>query len=413
MDSAARIELIRELCSFDGRQAGTDAERRAANLLAKRLKESGNRRVDVEPTYIRPQWAPAHALHCLLGVAGSLVAIEVPAVGFGLVLFAALSMYLDANARLQIVRRLFFRRASQNVYAQPRRGGKPGRVVICAHYDVARTGAAFRAKNVARMTRLNSALPFSIEGFRPLFWSLFLLLPVLGARMAGVEDNWLGIIQLVPTLVLVIGVFALTDIALSEPVPGANDNASGVATALSVTAELDRDPPEHLDVSVVLTGAEECLMSGMRSFLRTHRRELDPKTTWFINLNAVGKGDLRYVTNEGAIVGYQLDPGLAEMAAALASGGGEVAAEPLRCGFSSDALPVRLAGGRVITLTCLEPGEIMPGNHHSPSDVPDRLDPASLDRAHAFAVALVRLLDRDLGRSGEVDEKELAGVDSG
>ena len=406
------MELVRDLCSFEGRQAGTDSERQAANFLAKRLKESGNRRVDVEPTYVRPQWALTHALHCLLGVAGSLVAIEVPAVGFGLVLFAALSMYLDANARFQIVRRLFFRRASQNVYAQPRRGGKPGRVVICAHYDIARTGAAFRARNIARMNRLNSALPFSIEGFRPLFWSLFLLLPILGARMAGVEDNWLGIIQLAPTLVLVVGVFALTDIALSEPVPGANDNASGTATAISVAAELEQDPPQHLDVSVVLTGAEECLMSGMSSFLRTHRRELDPKTTWFINLNSVGKGELRYVTSEGAIVGYQLDPGLSEMAMALAAGGGDVAAEPLRYGFATDALPVRLAGGRVITLTCLEPGLTLPSHYHNPNDVPDHLDPDALDRAHAFAVALIRLLDRDLGRSAEVHEKALAGVDS-
>ena len=38
VDAEARIELIRDLCSFEGRRAGTDAERRAANWLAGRLR---------------------------------------------------------------------------------------------------------------------------------------------------------------------------------------------------------------------------------------------------------------------------------------------------------------------------------------------------------------------------------------
>ena len=76
------MEIIRELCSFEGRLAGTDAERRAANRLAERLRELG-RRAEVEPTYVHPQSALVHAAHCLLGFAGSLVAIAVPALGFG------------------------------------------------------------------------------------------------------------------------------------------------------------------------------------------------------------------------------------------------------------------------------------------------------------------------------------------
>ncbi len=49
MDVAARLQVIRELCSFEGRLAGTDAERRAGNWLAERLRDDG-RRVEVEPT---------------------------------------------------------------------------------------------------------------------------------------------------------------------------------------------------------------------------------------------------------------------------------------------------------------------------------------------------------------------------
>jgi hypothetical protein len=98
MEVAARMEVIRELCSLEGRLAGTDAERRAANRLAKRLRESG-RRADVEPTYVHPQAPLVHAAHCALGVAGSLVAVASPPVGFALVLATAVSVFFDFNTR--------------------------------------------------------------------------------------------------------------------------------------------------------------------------------------------------------------------------------------------------------------------------------------------------------------------------
>src|SRR5919201_5988211 len=149
VDASARMEVIRELCSFDGRRAGTDAERRAANWLAERLRDFG-RRTDVEPTYVHPQYGLVHALHCAVGFAGSLVAIVQPAVGFALVLAAAVSMYLDLNGRFYLARRLFFRRASQNVVARGRKPDAPARVFVTAHYDSARTGALFAPKRVAR-----------------------------------------------------------------------------------------------------------------------------------------------------------------------------------------------------------------------------------------------------------------------
>ena len=39
--------------------------------------------------------------------------------------------------------------------------------------------------------------------------------------------------------------------------------------------------------------------------------------------------------------------------------------------------------------------------YHTPNDTPDRVDPAALDRAHGFALELVRALDRDVGRRSE------------
>jgi hypothetical protein len=395
------MEVIRELCSFEGRRAGTDAERRAANWLAKRLRETG-RRTDVEPTYVHPQYGLVHALHCALGFAGSLVAILQPAVGFALVLVAAVSMYLDLNGRFYLARRLFFRRASQNVVARGKSPTAPARIFITAHYDAARTGAAFQPKRVARASRLSKRLPVPIAPFRVLFWSLAILLPILGLRMAGVDSNLVSLLQLVPTLTLLIGVFLLADIELSDVVAGANDNASGVATALSLAGQLDADPPENLDVWVLLTGGEECQMEGMRSFVRSHRKSIDRESNYFIVLDALGAGTVRYETGEGLAVTYDLDRRLAELCTAVAEAdrenGNRFGARPWRSGFATDALPARIAKLRATAITCLADGSILPAHYHRPEDVPKRIDRTALDRAHDFALELIRALDRDVGR---------------
>ena len=212
------MEIVRELCSFEGRLTGTDAERRAANRLAERLRGLG-RRAEIEPIHVHPQWPLVQAAHCLLAFAGSLVAIEVPALGFGLVLLAATSMYLDLNYRLYLVRRLFFRRASQNVVSPGPNPDAGARLLICAHVDAARSGAVFAPRRALRGARIAESSPVPLGPFRILFWSLALLLPLLGARMAGLDSNAIAVIQLLPTLVLLLGIFALVEIEVSEVVP--------------------------------------------------------------------------------------------------------------------------------------------------------------------------------------------------
>lgn len=398
------MEIVDELCSFEGRLAGTDAERRAANRLVERLRGLG-RRAEIEPTYVHPQLGLIYAAHCALGVAGSLVAVALPVLGFALVLFAATSMYLDLNARFYLLRRIFFRRASQNVVSKGRHPTAAARLLLVAHLDVARTGAVYSPKRLRRLQRLAAVMPSLLSPSRLLFWSLAVLVPAVAARAAGLESDLLSLIQLPPTLVLLVGVFAFVDIELSEVVPGANDNASGVAAALSVAEELEAEPLSNLDVWVVLTGAEECLMEGMRAFMRSRRKSLDPSSTYVVNLDSVGSGDVRFELSEGPAVSFELRSRLTELCAAIADadadGENRYRAAPLRHGFATDALPARLAGCAATTITCLQPGAVVPPNYHSAADRPEALDPEALTRAHDFTVELVRLLDRDLGRARE------------
>jgi hypothetical protein len=401
VDLAGRIAAIERLCSFEGRLAGTDAERRAANDLAAQLRERG-RRADVEPTYVHPQWALSVALHCLLALAGSLAALELPVVGFATVLLAGASLYLELNDRFYLLRRVFFRRASQNVISPVRRKETAGTLVLVANYDAGRTGSAYGRAWGWLIDRVGNLLPGPFSPSRLAFWSIALLLPVIGLRMAELNANWISLVQLPPTLVLVFSIFLLVDIHLSPTAPGANLNASGVATVLSVADELDREQPEQLDVWVVLPGAGDPLATGMRSFVREHRGDLDPETTWFVSVEAVGEGDVRFMTSQGPVVSYGMASRLTQLCAAIADADAErdepLRAKPLQSGFGSGSLPALLARYPATTITCLDEGNLQPPRAHTSADLPDALDPDALERAHAFVLELARALDRDLAR---------------
>jgi hypothetical protein len=400
VDDAGRMEVIRELCSFEGRGPGTDAERRAANALADRLRGLG-RRAELEPFFCRPQYAVVHLIHAAMGIAGSLLATVQPAVGFALVLLAALSTYLDLNTRLYLVRRLLFRRVSQNVVSPGDRPDAPLRVILMAHYDAARTGYIF-SRASGRIRRLPERVRLGLGPFRLFFWAgLAPLLPIIGARMAGLDATWLSALQAIPTIVLIVAAFLLIDIALSEIVPGAYDNASGVAAVLSAADELAATPPDNLDVWVVLTGSEESFCEGSRALVRVHRDGLDRERTVFLNVDSVSYGRVAYEVSQGAVISLPHDPRLVELCEALAAAGvaGKDPALPIRHPLLDDALPPRIRKLRSITLRTTDADGNLAPWYHTHDDVPERVDAAALGHAAEFVVALARLLDRDAGRA--------------
>jgi Peptidase family M28 len=402
------MEIIRELCSFEGRGPGTDAERRAANVLAARLRGIG-RPARIEPFFCHPQYAIVHLVHAALGIAGSLLATLEPAVGFGLVFLAAVSTYLDLNTRLYLVRSLIFRRASQNVVSPGDRPDAPARLVLIAHYDAARTGFIF-SKASTRIRRLPERVRLGLGPFRIFFWAgLAPLLPILGARMGGLDATWLSAVQAVPTIVLIVAAFLLIDIALSEIVPGAYDNASGVAAVLAAAEELTANPPENLDLWVLLAGSEESFCEGSRAFVRAHRKEFDRQSTAFVNVDSVSYGGVAYEISQGAVISLPHDPQLIELCQALSTAGaGE--ARPIRHPLLDDALPPRVRRLRSITIrTTDSDGNLAPW-YHTHEDTPERADPAALTRATEFVVALARLLDREAGRSRAAQPAERAAV---
>src|SRR5437763_2931139 len=388
---------IEDLVELGERAPGTDAERRAAMHLAGRLEELG-RDAEVEPISIWPGWPVAHALHASIAVLGSALSVPLPAVGFGLVAFATIAALADLIGSPPLLRRFAGRRASQNVTSRED-GGKRGTLILMAHYDAGRTGSVYgRLKE--RRAALAHRIRRPIGPFRPYVWALLAVLVTSALRLAGLGGTVVSVLQFVPTVGLIVCVPLFADIALSGVVPGAGNNASGVATVLRL-ADRYGGMLDHFDLWVVLPGAGEALQAGVRQWLRRHRRELDRRTTVVLNVDTVGAGTVRYLTKEGPVLSYGYHPRLVALCDQIREEDDEddeplYRARRLRSRGTSDAHAARLASLPAISISCLGGLDYAPDSHR-PTDTVDRLDHSALERAFGFCSELIELIDEEIG----------------
>jgi hypothetical protein len=374
---------IAALSAFDNRQTGTDAERRAANHLKRELAKL-DREARTEPILVWPRWHITHLLHALLAVAGSAISVANALIGTILVAIAAVSTIGDLTGRAPLMRRLTGRRASQNVVSTEQ-NGRPGTLILTAHYDTGRGGAAFKRLS-GRASGIGPAQAF--------LGAILLVLITAVARLAGLDNTVLAIVQFVPTVGLIVSIPLLADIALSGPVPGANDNASGVATVLRL-AERYGGTLDHLDVWVLLPGAGEAGAAGTRAWLKQHRRGLDSRATVVLNVDEVGAGTVRYAAKEGPLVARRTHRQLLALCRQLDEEDRDdrrYLAEPTTARRATDASAARTRGLPAVTISCAPAP-----HHHQPTDTPDHIDPAALERAFGFCSELIELIDEEIG----------------
>jgi hypothetical protein len=377
VDAAAEIE---SLVAFENRQPGSDAERRAANHLAERLGDIG-RTATTEPILVWPRWYLTHLIHVLLAIAGSAVSVGSALAGTILVAIALVSTLGDLTGRLLLVRRITGRRASQNVVSRDEPRSRPGTIVLTAHYDSGRAaGAIARAQGRPAGPALVVALA--------------LLLVTTAARLAGLHNVVLEIVQFLPTVALIVSVPFLADIALTGATPGANDNASGVATVLRL-AERYQDELDHMDVWVVLPGAQEGGALGMRAWLKAHRRELNSRAAVVLNVDEVGAGTVRFTTKDGPLVALRVHRQLLALCRQLEEEDREDPRYHAEAGAgraASDAYAARARGLPAVTISS-KPAP----HHHQPTDTPENIDPQALERVFGFCSELIELIDEEIG----------------
>ena len=190
MDAFAEAEALVD--EFGPRPPGSDAERRAAQHLCRRLEALG-RDAHLEAFSVWPAWATGYAINVGIAIVGSVLAVSSATLGTGLVLVATILTFLDLAGIAPTTRRLLGRRASQNVVSWGDRD-KPGAVLLVAHYDSG---------------------PTRTWPLLPMFVAMLLVLACCVLRVGGMEGTSLTVVQFIPTVVLILYVALLLDIALS------------------------------------------------------------------------------------------------------------------------------------------------------------------------------------------------------
>jgi len=363
------------LARYPGRSAGTDAERRAANHLHRELEVIG-REAHVRTLSIRPRWGLTHALHCLLGIAGSVVSVGSPAAGGALLLAAALSTVLDATGLFQVVRRGTGSRASQNVEA-PRDTGRPGLLVVTAQVDAPRRSGAF-----------GLAVRFFRDPWLVLLLALVGLLALAVLRLLGLEGGAVTGPQFAATVVLILLAPAFADVELT----GAGTDEPGAAAAevaLGLAEELEGEL-EHFDVGVLFTGAAEPFALGMRAWLRANRPSLEAERTAVVSVGRLGSGPVRFTTREGAVLALRCHSELVRICREIAEDDGEGGAYAATSTVARRQTPAAAALARglpAITISC---------DGTQPDD-------DSIDRTLGFCRELAERLDAEVGPTLEED----------
>jgi hypothetical protein len=373
-----------EALSAIERGAATPGERRSAEWVAQRLRQAGARDVTVSGFRYQRSWAYGSVPASLAGLA----AARLGGVRGAALALAALATYeADFTGRSQWLRDLLPKHDAHNVTARiPAAGERLRTVVLVAHHDAAHTGWIWNPKVTEsgrrRAAETGKTPPFSAPAFAAA--GLVALGSLLGLRLP----------RLVGGAIFAGGALAAVQCARSPVVPGASDNASGVAGVIALAELYAGEPLDATEVLIVVPGCEESGMGGMRAWMEDAGRRLDARSTLVVGLDTLGAGEPVVATGEGMTGHYR------EEDLAWADRGAERAGLPaprrFRLGGWTDPLVAVNAGLPAVSLLSIRDGGFT--NYHLPTDTPERVDWQSVETCVKLAAGVVGAWAADRAR---------------
>ena len=381
-DELARAQdIVRRLAALERGSAG-DGERDAAQLIAAELEACGvHARIEAEEahgTHWWPYGLPAFA-STVAGLAAmrsrTPAARAVAAVVGGV---AAASVAEDISGGPQVLRRLLPTRTTSNVVATVGDPDADHRVLVHAHHDAAHGGITFDARLAPLFAHGSTLSTFAA---------------VLGGPALTAAGALVGSPALLRcgTALSAAATCVFADIGLRRPVPGANDNASGVACVVLLADRLRAAPPDGVAVTLLSTGSEESWLEGMAAFMRRHGHDLPVDRTTVIAVDQIGWRNLALRPGEGVWRERPTPPALAGLIADCARALRIDLARTFPAAFPSDGLIARRAGYRTATLVSIDDDERLP-DYHTQRDTPERVDFSTVLDAAALIEAVIRRL---------------------
>jgi acetylornithine deacetylase/succinyl-diaminopimelate desuccinylase-like protein len=359
---------VKALAAFE---RGSAAEEKPhVEWIESRLRDAGAHDVSTEPFRFQRRWVWRFDAAAAAGIGAAVVGGPAGAA----VAAATLAAFeLDISGRSTWSSRFLPAGEGANVVARIPAAGKAERtVVLVAHHDAQRSGLLWR------LARTRSPIGLAAE-------AALVIVAVgclLGSRIVRAKG------ALVLALLGLLGI----DVARGPVVPGANDNASGVAALLALSAAFARDPLERTDVIAVFTDCEEVGLGGIHAWLEAHRAELDPATTLVVGLDTLGSGTPAVVGRDGAVTAsYDAQNQDWADRGALRAG----ATPPLRADLiaPTDPIVAKHAGLHALSIVSVADDGTVGPHYHQPTDTPANVDWDSVEQCTRLAGGVARVWD--------------------
>jgi Peptidase family M28 len=280
----------------------------------------------------------------------------------------------DITAGPRHLRRALPKRETVNVWGTLGPEDARHTVIVVAHHDAAHSGLVFEPDLPrAILRRLPLEMLARANTTPPTMWGAVAgpALAALGALTGRRRVRAAG-------AMLSAGyAAAMADIGLRAVVPGANDNASGVAAALSLAHWLAADRPADLRAVILLPGAEESFMEGTIAWCDRHLHAYDPARTTVLCLDTVGSPRLLVLEGEGMLTMHEYPKDLIARFHAAAEALGIDLLRDLRFRNATDGLITLKRGFPTAMIGSVDEFKIPP-NYHWPTDTADRVDYTSV-----------------------------------
>jgi hypothetical protein len=377
-------ELVTGLAGIE-RESGSPGERVAAEWTLARLGEQGaSGEVETERVHSTYWWP--------LGLAGAAGALGARAAlrgkrvrGAVLGAAGAIAAATDMPPGPRYLRQVLPKHEATNVVTSIGPEDAERTVVLVAHHDAAHPGLVFHPALPELADR--AGLIEDANTSPPLMW------PIIGGPAAVAAGSLFGSRKLMKAGGVVSALFAaaMADIGARRVVPGANDNATGVAVLVAIARALSERPLERTRVMLVST-SEEATCIGMETFGARHFPDLPRESTFILSVDTVGSPHLCVLRGEGMRGMRDYPRRSLDLVDGLAEDLGIHLFPGLRLRNATDGSIALGAGYECASLaSCTDLKQ--PANYHWPTDLPENVDYGSVADAVRLTEGLVRRLD--------------------
>ena len=389
MEEQGIIEL---LCSKGHRGSCTHEERWAAMEIHRLLEEIGLT-PELQEFMGHRTFGEKLAVHMIPALVLSICAYMVRdlALLFSfLILLLAVSFSIESMWFVDVASRIFPRRGSVNVLAREEKKDAEKKILFVAHHDSQKKGQIFNPRLIELMKHRFSTTS-RVTPIHLTFLGIIGLMVTSSGFAVDLPGIWQDVHLLAHGALLVWGLLTtglVLEWTLSRVyVPGANDNASGVAVMVGLAEELSGKQQkagtyENVEFWYLSTGCEETGLGGALAFIQEHGERVRDIPTSVLCLDGFGYGNLHYFTADGILLTRPYDSALINAAREVMTreSGSD---RPFVCRVFTDGLAFSLRGFPAITFGSLDE-ESLVKNYHWHTDIPEHVDYRSVAEAKGF-----------------------------